>query len=273
MKLIRWSGILLSATLLFAACSKDDQPVPLRATEQVPAAETDNKNVIEGKYIVMYKSDETAIADVSSSATYETRVAALSDHIKNIFFRSGIKERIPDKIFVSGVNGFVSDLTDEEAEKLRKDPSVAYVEHDRVVSLDLPQVSEITAAAQTVPWGVAKVGYATGTGKTAWIIDSGIDPTHPDLVYDAARSKSFLGAGTTPYDQNGHGTHVAGIIAARNDGNGIIGVACGATVVSMRALDAKGSGTVSGIVAAVDWSCQSGRCCQHESWRRNFLHT
>ena len=74
-------------------------------------------------------------------------------------------------------------------------------------------------SGQETPWGISRVnGGFSGAGKTAWIIDSGIDLDHPDLNVDVARSKSFLGGKDTddPNDANGHGTHVAGTIAADN---------------------------------------------------------
>ncbi|MBQ0741189.1 S8 family serine peptidase, partial [Aquimarina celericrescens] len=82
-----------------------------------------------------------------------------------------------------------------------------------------------------LPWGIKRVGRANGAGKTCWIIDSGVSP-HSDLNIDTNRSRSFVGG---PWqDQNGHGTQVAGTVAAKNNGSGVIGVAYGATVVSVR---------------------------------------
>lgn len=115
-----------------------------------------------------------------------------------------------------------------------------------------------TAMAQDTPWGIARVGYASGVGKRAWVIDTGIQPDHPDLNVDTARSRSFLGRNTTPWDQNGHGTHVAGTIAAKDDANGVVGVAAGASVVAVRVLDRRGSGTTSGVIAGVDYVAQNG---------------
>ncbi|MFX8934004.1 S8 family serine peptidase, partial [Acinetobacter baumannii] len=65
------------------------------------------------------------------------------------------------------------------------------------------------AQAEETPWGIARVnGGAAGTFATAWVIDTGIDFSHPDLNADLARSKSFV-RDNSPADQNGHGTHVA----------------------------------------------------------------
>lgn len=107
-------------------------------------------------------------------------------------------------------------------------------------------------AGELVPWNVARVGYGDGTGKTAWIIDSGIDTDHPDLNIDLSRSASFIYGVPSVEDGYGHGTNVAGIIAAKNNGSGMIGVASGATVVALRVFDDAGQGTMSRAISAVN---------------------
>ena len=106
------------------------------------------------------------------------------------------------------------------------------------------------------------MGSGDGTGKTAWVIDTGIDLSHPDLNVDAARSRSFLSSGvnyTSPQDANGHGTHVAGTIGAKNNSIGVVGVAANATVVAVRVLDETGSGSSSGVIAGIDYVGANGR--------------
>ena len=114
----------------------------------------------------------------------------------------------------------------------------------------------------TLTWNTTQTGYGRGdlqTTKTAWIIDTGIDLDHPDLKVDAARSKSFISGQTSADDENGHGTHVAGIIGALNNNIGTTGVASGATLVSLRVLDDGGEGRLSGIVQAVNYVVQNGQ--------------
>jgi hypothetical protein len=105
---------------------------------------------------------------------------------------------------------------------------------------------------ELVPWNISRVGYGDGTGKTVWIIDSGIDTDHPDLTIDINRSVSFIYGTTSIEDGYGHGTTVAGIIAAKNNGSGMIGVASGATVVALRVFDDAGAGTMSRAISAVN---------------------
>jgi subtilisin family serine protease len=102
-------------------------------------------------------------------------------------------------------------------------------------------------------WNIKRVGYGDGTGKTAWIIDTGIDFTHPDLTVDQTRSRSFISGVTSANDENGHGTHVAGIIGAKNNTFGVLGVASGATLISLRVLDKDGSGRLSSIIQALGY--------------------
>ncbi|MCB2407819.1 S8 family serine peptidase [Hymenobacter sp. BT178] len=130
------------------------------------------------------------------------------------------------------------------------------------MSLGKPSGGGSTQPGQVTPYGIARVGTGDGTGKTAWIIDTGIDLTHPDLNVDATRSKSFLTSGAdylSPNDGNGHGTHVAGTIAAINNSIGVVGVAANATVVAVRVLNSRGSGSNSGVIAGVDYVGATGK--------------
>jgi subtilisin family serine protease len=81
---------------------------------------------------------------------------------------------------------------------------------------------------------------------------------HTDLNVDQTRSKSFI-TGRTPDDENGHGTHVAGIIGGKNNTIGVLGVASGATLVSLRVLDDTGEGTLSSIVQALSYINTNGK--------------
>ncbi|NVK89535.1 MAG: S8 family serine peptidase [Gammaproteobacteria bacterium] len=108
---------------------------------------------------------------------------------------------------------------------------------------------------QTTPWSVTRVGGpVNGNGYTAWVIDTGIDLEHSDLNIDAARGFSAFtkGKNASVDDGQGHGTHVAGTIAAIDNSQDVVGVAAGATVVPVKVLDSRGSGSISGVIAGVD---------------------
>ncbi|MBX0332027.1 S8 family serine peptidase [Pontibacter sp. HSC-14F20] len=108
-------------------------------------------------------------------------------------------------------------------------------------------------AGETLPWNIEMNGYGDGTGKTVWIIDSGIDTDHPDLNVDFQRSASLIYGDASIEDGFGHGTKVAGIIAAKNNGSGVVGVAADANIVALRVFDNTGYGTVSRAISAVNY--------------------
>lgn len=115
--------------------------------------------------------------------------------------------------------------------------------------------NNISASTQEIPWGITRIGgTADGKGKTVWVIDTGIDLNHPDLnVNSKLGFNAFSGKeGRSNDDGNGHGTHVAGTIAALDNDFGVVGVAAGATVVPIKVLSSYGSGTTSGVIAGVE---------------------
>jgi hypothetical protein len=168
-------------------------------------------------------------------------------------------------VYRVAIQGFAANMSAQAAEQMRAhNPKIAYCEQDQIVSLPDYQIAGKpgggTQPAQETPWGIARVGGGgAGTFRTAWVLDTGLDFTHPDLNVDTARSRSFLGGTTTPVDQNGHGTHVAGTIAAYDNTIGVIGVAPGAKVVAVRVLDRRGSGSNSGVIAGVDYVAANGQ--------------
>lgn len=248
MKITFWKALLLSSFIIsFSSCKKENDKEMKRQIEEpvVSVTPQDERNwePIPEQYIVTYK--ETSSNQTGEGGNSESFVTKSLEEQK-------INVPNIQKIFEGHLKGFVAKLNKEQLEQLKKDPKVAYIEPDRYVAISIPKAQIINLSYQPIPWGVKRVGYADGTGKTAWIIDSGIDLNHPDLNVDVARSKSFL-EGKTPDDESGHGTHVAGTIAAKNNAFGVVGVAPNAKVVSLRVLDEKGSGTLSGVIAALDY--------------------
>ena len=175
-------------------------------------------------------------------------------------------------VYSVAIRGFAVNAAPQAiANMQRNNSNIAYCEQDQVVTVVPTERAGArapggnrgggggsTQPAQETPWGVARVnGGAAGNFATAWVIDSGIQLDHPDLNVDLQRSASFVRGDAG--DQNGHGTHVAGTIAAIDNNFGVIGVAPGATVVSVRVLDRRGSGAYSGVIAGVDHVAQYGR--------------
>lgn len=168
--------------------------------------------------------------------------------------------------FKVALKGFSATLSAQAAARLaERNPHIAYYERNGVVSA-IDQADEIAATArggsgkpgaseppQVVPYGILRVGGPiAGSGRHAWVIDTGIDLNHPDLI--AGTGANFVLRGKNSFDDgNGHGTHVAGTIGALDNAIDVVGVAAGATVHPVRVLDNSGSGTIDGVVAGVDY--------------------
>ncbi|WP_265530402.1 S8 family serine peptidase [Sphingomicrobium marinum] len=121
---------------------------------------------------------------------------------------------------------------------------------------DPPASDPPTSPSQSTPWGIARVnGGVSGASGTAWVLDTGI-ADHWDLNVDYSRA--FTAFNDDAKDRQGHGTHVAGTIAAIDNGYGVIGVAAGATVVPVKVLSDSGSGSYSGVIAGVDHVAANG---------------
>ncbi|WP_297498289.1 S8 family serine peptidase [Thermococcus sp.] len=120
------------------------------------------------------------------------------------------------------------------------------------------QVSDATSVSQIQADTVWNSLSYDGSGIVVAVIDTGIDASHPDLKGKVVAWHDVVNGKTTPYDDNGHGTHVAGIIAGTGSVNSqYIGVAPGAKLVGVKVLNGQGSGSISDIIAGVDWVVQN----------------
>ncbi len=172
-----------------------------------------------------------------------------SDKDKEIEKSKGITQRRLSKVF----NGAIADMSPAQAALLRKSNKVLWVEEDK-------GVEKQTVVSPPGSWGIDRIDetslpldnryeYSTnGAGVTAYVVDTGILASHQQ--FGGRVSSSFFDAfGGTGTDCNGHGTHVAGTIAGST-----LGVAPAATLVSVRVLDCAGAGSVSGVIAGIDWA-------------------
>jgi subtilisin len=143
----------------------------------------------------------------------------------------------------------------EAAGALAKRGDIRYVEDD----------IEMRALGQTLPWGIdrtdADVAHDNGeTGESADIavIDTGIDHDHPDLAANVGAGKAFVTSvevtGPTWEDDNGHGTHCAGIADAVNDDTGVVGVSTRATLHAVKVLSAAGTGSTSDVAKGIEYT-------------------
>ena len=138
-----------------------------------------------------------------------------------------------------------------------QDQEVELVEQDRVITLGNSCYELVSPS--TVQWGVRRTGTADGTGKRVWIIDTGVDTDHPDLDVDTVLSKCFISNQSSVEDNNGHGTHVAGIIGALNNSFGVVGVASGVKIIALKALDNDGEGSTSQLIRALNYIGQNAK--------------
>ena len=233
--------ILALFVLLYTGCTKKDLQTGTTSDNSCFTASSSSGAVIDGQYIISYKS--TSAATILSDEQ-------LKQKIRRLILGGKVNAASIKASFVGGGGGFIAALTNKQVEDIKKDNSIKTVEPDRIVALS---VCFTVVAPTLVTWNVNKVGYGDGRGKTAWIIDTGIDFDHPDLNVDQTRSKSFLPNVSSADDENGHGTHVAGIIGAKNNNVGVLGIAADATLVSLRVLDKDGNGTLSSIIQALSY--------------------
>ncbi len=153
-------------------------------------------------------------------------------------------------------------IPERAAAAIRKAKGVVAVEPDGVI-----EGHELSKT-----WGVSRIGCGPvhagtfaenaqpilGTGVKVAVVDSGIDYTHPDLMMNYAGGYDFANNDTDPYDDQGHGTHVAGTIAALRNGTGAVGASPEASLYALKVLKGDGTGSWSWIISSLDWCVKNG---------------
>ena len=185
---------------------------------------------IPGQYIVVLEDNVNAGVVAAEHARYlNAEVISRYDH---------------------ALKGYAARLTAAGLAAVRSDERVLFVAQDRTVS----------AAAQSLPTGVDRIDgdrssmlAGDGSGSVnapVAVLDTGIDPKHPDLNVAGGTNCSI---GRSYDDGNGHGTHVAGTIGAKDDGTGVVGIVPGTPLYAVRVLNNAGSGSWSSVVCGIDW--------------------
>ncbi|CAN5245920.1 hypothetical protein BH23GEM4_BH23GEM4_12980 [soil metagenome] len=234
-KLTRFSLFAVPFSLLSGACSEDAQdPLapssPPQGAEQLAPLYLAPENGVPDSYIVVLRDEGDA---------------------EQVAERAGVSLR---SVYDDALNGFAAELTAPALQLLRRRAEVAYIEQDRIVTVEGTQ--DLSSSGNT--WGIDRIDQRnrplsesyqyryTGSGVNAYVIDSGLQANHPDF---GSRAKNVFDAfGGSGNDCYGHGTHVAGIVAGTK-----YGVAKQARLYGVRVLNCKGSGWLSGILSGIDW--------------------
>ncbi len=189
---------------------------------------------------------------------------------KIVVFKSGADEGTKDSLLTRFeaiknkdlrlINGRSISLSKRNADLLAKDPNVLRVDDDVEVSA----LAKVQIQSQTLPWGIQKIqaNLVWPTGNTAdpikvGIIDTGISNIHPDLFANIKGGVNTINSRKSWNDDNGHGSHVAGIIAALDNNIGVVGVGPKIDLYAIKALNAGGSGYLSDIIEGLDWAIQN----------------
>lgn len=208
--------------------------------EATPSAgrilQEDAANAVENSYIVVLKESAGFRANSTKGEDLVAKYGATVDWT-----------------YDAVLNGYAIRISASGARSLAEDPAVEFVEQDRMVHLEATQYNP--------PWGLDRIdqprlprnlmySYPDTAGKSAtvYVIDTGVRTTHTEFAGRARHGYDFVDRDTNASDGNGHGTHVATTVAGKT-----YGVAKQSKIVSVRVLDNNGAGTLSGVIAGVDW--------------------
>lgn len=249
--------ITLITISFFTACNQQKE-----STSPTPTADLSlvkGQEVIPGAYIVTYNQSNSRIA--FNSADYDSRSRTVLNHTQRLVAKYGVNVNNITQTYSTALQGFAANLTTKEVQALKADPQIASIEPDTKITLDYKVEKATSNRREYTPYGIARVGSASGVGLgKAWVIDTGIDLDHPDLNVDRANSRTFISGPAGGEDDNGHGTHCAGTIAAKKSNNaGLFGVAYGATVVGVKVFDSRGGGSASIAIRGIDYVTSRAR--------------
>ncbi len=267
-------GCALFASLaLNVSCEKSQGEEVFENLEQQNALLVEqNFQVIPGQYVVTFKPGTLETPKKPAGTTsYRDALQSSKLSLLSQFSKVGLSTEAVKNVYAYTVEGFSGTLNETQLVQLSQDSRVQSIEQDYLIILAPPPGKGPNkggddggggSPSQTTPYGITRVnggGAYTGNGK-AYVLDSGVDLDHPDLNVASFGFNAFTSGkdGRSLDDGNGHGTHVAGTIAAIDNNIGVIGVAPGATVVAVKVLSSRGSGSYSGVIAGVDYVGANG---------------
>jgi len=263
---------LLAASAFFYSCTQDQNSSTDSESFTEIDADFDALN-IEGQYIVVFQNGTVDNVSSKYPNNYMKAQEAMFSETKKFLSDASVSAEIVN-VYSSAISGATLKLNKSQLELLKNKKGVKYIEQDRIVTFAPPCGTPkggpcgtpdpgTGGGSQETPYGILRVnGVAGYTGSNvAFVVDSGVDLDHPDLNVDASRAFNAFTSGKdgkSADDGNGHGTHVAGTIAALNNDFGVVGVAPGATIIPVKVLDSRGSGSYSGVIAGVDYVGANG---------------
>ena len=226
--------------------------------------------VQDAPYVVRFH--EAAVPQVRPGSVRDDRVALDPDawayvgervlgHVQALERRYGLRARAA---FGQVFKGMAVRLTPAQLARLQRDPSVAAIEAEQTFSIGARPSKgggDTSTSSQSIPWGISKTGATLSytlagdgagsvSGVRTYVIDTGIDTKNADLGY--AGLVNFVGDRKNT-DCNGHGTHVAGTMTARDNSAAVVGVAPGASTYGVKVLGCDGSGTTTSVLKGIDW--------------------
>lgn len=262
---------ILAITLFLAATSCQNTPEHIGAGNEIPASA--EGEIIPDEYIL--KFDAAYIAPAISQLKPEilknreqkveamkTLCAQVEAQIDEWLVQNNIDKSMVLARYTSIVAGVALKIDKATFERLQKSEAIESIEYNRVERLPNNELESIETSggvhdrAQTTPCAITNAGgfVQAGNNRWIWIMDTGIDLDHEDLyvISNAPYAAVFVNSAPTPDDDHWHGTHVAGIAAAQNNGIGTVGIAAGAPVVPVKVLNNTGAGTTGSISMGLD---------------------
>ena len=265
----------ISSAVAIAVAVSVSVPLAARAQGRNPAQLAqlrDSVRAVGGRVIVLLKSTAPG-----ASQRVRGRPPLDDAELQTVESRLSTRHGMQVRGHARNVGAVFGTMDEARLSELNADSNVAFIEADKFVKLQSTRDGVAIAAsamrAQSVPWGITRVmapdawalGF-TGAGVKVGMMDSGGDPTHPDLVWAGGYNANT--GGTSPSDWaddvascGGHGTHVAGTVAARDNGIGVVGVAPDVSLYALKVfVDIGGTcgAWVSAQILAVQWAVSQG---------------
>jgi serine protease AprX len=262
------STVLADNTNVFGKVSSNDKIstslsskiAEVSATEQIPV-------------IILLNNQTISFTTVKGKSQIESEQEDLIKFLKYLELNKKVKQIKPMHI----VNAVAAKVTSEVIASLSKRPDISKIEPDEVISIAEDNITPLkrinsSCVRQSIAWGVNKIRAPevwrqgiTGKGISVAVLDSGIDATHPDLNYNPSTNNpkvvdwiDYINRKKFPYDDYGHGTHIAGIISGTGASGIRTGVAPGTNLLVAKIFDQSGSGYQSDAILAFEWAVSNG---------------